>query len=36
VEGDMKNLFNKPNDPNNIKMHIFKNIKMLINEEFED
>jgi hypothetical protein len=35
VEGDMKNLFNKTNDPNNI-MYIFKNIKMPINEEFED
>jgi hypothetical protein len=31
----MKNLFNKPNDPNNI-MYIFKNIKIPINEEFED
>jgi hypothetical protein len=35
VENDMKNLFNKPNDPNNV-MYIFKNIKMPINEEFED
>jgi hypothetical protein len=35
VEGEMKNLFNKPNDPNNI-MNIFKNIKIPFNEESED
>jgi hypothetical protein len=34
VEGDMKNLFNKPNDPDNI-MNVFKSIRNPLNDKFE-
>jgi hypothetical protein len=34
VEGDMKKLFNNPNDPNNI-MYAFKSIRNPLNDKFE-